>query len=302
MGAPEPGSAQDELDALVETQAAAVLARLDDLGRDFDGSLHDARVAIRRLRSSLVVFAALLRDDVEVHELAADLRWLALELGQARDAQVVRSRVLAGLDEIRATDRQRHDLLDGLGAGAGDRGRVALTDRRLAVLRERLDRVGHRGCARPGTGGPEQVRARVRAALEETIAAAERPLPSGRGARDRALHRLRKRVKVVRAVLGVVPVGSRGSGRSQVATRLEDLQELLGQHQDAVVTAHELRRLADSGGGKDGVAAVLATSERRAARDLRADLPRAVRRLRTAVDRLERRTSERPAAPARSRD
>ncbi|MEP7004745.1 MAG: CHAD domain-containing protein [Sphingomonas bacterium] len=46
-------------------------------------ALHQARIALRRLRSALSIFKTLLDDDVSA-DLRAGLRWLATELGEAR--------------------------------------------------------------------------------------------------------------------------------------------------------------------------------------------------------------------------
>lgn len=51
------------------------------------GALHQARVALRRLRSALSIFGSMIGEDGVGH--GADLRWLTCELGEARDLDVL---------------------------------------------------------------------------------------------------------------------------------------------------------------------------------------------------------------------
>jgi CHAD domain-containing protein len=92
------------------------------LGVDPEG-VHQARVAIRRLRSDLRTFGPLI-DAAWSAGLRSELRWLAAELGRVRDADVLldrlaatitahpeiesegAGRVLAALEAQRATDRE----------------------------------------------------------------------------------------------------------------------------------------------------------------------------------------------------
>ena len=67
------------------------------------GGVHQMRVTLRRLRSLLATFGPLF-DTVTVAGLREELRWVAGEMGGARDAEVVRKRLeaLAGTAEQRA--------------------------------------------------------------------------------------------------------------------------------------------------------------------------------------------------------
>jgi inorganic triphosphatase YgiF len=58
------------------------------------GALHQARVALRRLRSAFSIFKPMIGDAGA--ELRAELRWLASELGQARDLDVLLKRAEPG--------------------------------------------------------------------------------------------------------------------------------------------------------------------------------------------------------------
>ena len=60
---------------------------------DRPDALHQMRVATRRLRGALRTFAALFTADV-IEPVEAELKWLAGELGAARDAEVLRARLV----------------------------------------------------------------------------------------------------------------------------------------------------------------------------------------------------------------
>lgn len=78
---------------------------LDDSGLlEYPGveALHQARVAIRRLRSALSIFKPLFGDGSEM-PLREELRWLASELGEARNLDVLLQRSKPGLLHDRLT-------------------------------------------------------------------------------------------------------------------------------------------------------------------------------------------------------
>ena len=58
--------------------------------------LHQCRVGLRRLRSAFSLFKPLLADDTRAGVLRAELRWLASELGEVRNLDVLVERVDAG--------------------------------------------------------------------------------------------------------------------------------------------------------------------------------------------------------------
>lgn len=64
-------------------------------GRKNEESLHQARVALRRLRSAITLFKPMLQDD-EAKRLSAEFRWLAGVLGKARNLDVLLPKAKAG--------------------------------------------------------------------------------------------------------------------------------------------------------------------------------------------------------------
>jgi CHAD domain-containing protein len=208
--------------------------------------VHDLRVACRRLRSILAAFRPVL-DRERTEPLRAELKWVGGELSAARDGEValghLRALAAAQPPELligpvaarlqqgqlqdaeagrkaveRTLDAPRYvRLLDDLHALLADPPfAAAAREPAEPVLREAARRTGHR------------LRDRIAAVREQ-----------GPGA---ALHDIRKAAKRMRYTAEVaVPV--LGEGAAQLADTMKDVQELLGQRQDTVVTREACRRI-----------------------------------------------------------
>ncbi|WP_245294233.1 CHAD domain-containing protein [Rhizobium etli] len=87
-------------------------------------ALHQARVAIRRLRSAFSMFKSVLQDD-EPRRLTAELRWLAGMLGEARNIDVLLAK---------ATDADLRDKLKDIRDKAYDEAIEALGSSRARAL------------------------------------------------------------------------------------------------------------------------------------------------------------------------
>ncbi|MGY0004055.1 CYTH and CHAD domain-containing protein [Micromonospora sp. I033] len=207
------------------------------LGGDED-AVHDMRVAVRRLRSTLRTFRGLW-DRAESEAVRVELRWLGGRLGPVRDVQVMAARladaVHAEPDELvlgpvpaRFAERFAADLataLDGLQAALG-------SDRYTDLLR-RLDALVEGPTARAVR--PRWVTRRVRRAVARFDDRLDRALAGGD---DTALHEARKAGKRARYAVEV----RRPAGK--LVDRFKDLQDALGAHQDSVVTREVLREQA----------------------------------------------------------
>ncbi|GAA0796131.1 CYTH and CHAD domain-containing protein [Spirilliplanes yamanashiensis] len=212
-------------------QRAALVANDPGARAGDEDAVHDMRVAIRRLRSTLKTFRSVWPAD-RAGRLRDELKWLAGPLGAVRDAQVMRGRMdrLTG-DFPAAHDRLTHGLADDL-----DRGRRELTealegDRYLTLLDE-LDAA----VDGPPAVGAGRVRRRARKALvraDELLAEADERTGDDR---DPHLHEARKAYKRARYAAEVF-----GKPGRRLAKALTGLQDVLGEHQDAVITGQLLR-------------------------------------------------------------
>jgi inorganic triphosphatase YgiF len=138
---------------LVPAQACAVFitAGLEQLERNLPGAcvgtepefLHQARVALRRLRASLGVFRRHIATELDP-ELPQSLRWLMAEIGPARDWDVfvdetlptVRTRFPehAGLDWVEAAAKAARDAARARARRALESGRTSRTLLQLGAL------------------------------------------------------------------------------------------------------------------------------------------------------------------------
>ena len=78
------------------------------LGERGHETLHQARVALRRLRSAFSVFKPLVGADERATALREELRWLAGELGEARNLDVLLDRAPAGNLHQRIQEAREH--------------------------------------------------------------------------------------------------------------------------------------------------------------------------------------------------
>jgi CHAD domain-containing protein len=213
-------------------------------GEDPEG-VHKGRVAVRRLRSDLRTFRPLVdRDWAEA--LRAELRWLGQLLGPVRDAEVLRARLQERLEGMVGLElASTKVLLDGLETdrlNARRRLLRGLRSRRYEELVARLVRASREPVARSD---------RVDRPAVSTGSLMKRPWaklskgasPLGAGSSDGALHATRIDAKRVRyGAEALAPAFGKRAAR--FASAAQALQEVLGEHQDAVVA---MSWLADRG-------------------------------------------------------
>ena len=220
-----------------------------DLRRGRD-PIHDTRVAIRRVRSMLRVFATHL--DPDAAALEDDLKWFATVLGEVRDAQVQQARFTDALHDLAAelilgSVRARiHSHLRGIEMPARKAVDDAMsTERYLRVLETlRLWRTD------PPIGDDVSVDVLVRDARRAGRKARHRLAEALREDDPQLLHRARKAAKRARyAAELITPLD--GSARHR-AKEHKNVQSLLGDHQDTVVAREVLRRLGASAGTASG--------------------------------------------------
>lgn len=228
------------------------LRRYDPLVRaDAPDAVHTMRVAIRRLRSALATYRPLLDRQV-TDPLRIDLRWISGVLGDARDAEVLRERLLADLDHLPPEDVRGpiRDFLDEELAKAYRRAHERAvesmsTDRYLGLL-DRLDQLVDDPPRRGGGGkdGPAVLRRRVRHDWKRLAGRVDALDGMSGEEYVTGLHEVRKAAKRARyAAEPLVPVAGKDAKRFVKA--MKGLQSSLGRHQDSVVVEEQLRLLAD---------------------------------------------------------
>ena len=240
------GSQLDVLTRYAFARSVVALMRHDPKirGSRDPETVHDARVATRRLRSDLKTLEPILGP---VERFREELRWLGELLGGVRDLDVLIERLGARAREL--PDRDRRSMAPILAALRNDRRRRRLrlldglrSERYLNLLDDLIEASRRLPLQRPSDA---QRRARpvlrtvIRKAWRRTTRAVER---LGEAPPDAALHEIRKRAKRARyaAELGRDVFG-KPAGR--FAGRLADVQEGLGELQDTVVAEERLRSL-----------------------------------------------------------
>ena len=245
------------------------------LGEDPE-QVHQARVATRRLRSDLRTF----RDAVAptwAGALRGELKWLGHELGAVRDAEVLRERLGGRADVLDARDRRAADALlrrlDERQSAARDELVRSMREPRYARLLDELVDAANTPAVLPEVADAPASEA-LRPALEAPWKHLENAMDTASAdPTDENLHAARIRAKRVRyaaeAVSEVFGKQARRFAEAAVA-----LQDVLGEHQDAVVAGGWLREAARSGGNAF-VAGELAAVEAQAAAASREAVPAA---------------------------
>ncbi|MGK5728087.1 CHAD domain-containing protein [Streptomyces sp. URMC 124] len=246
-----PVTAGEHVLAYISRQADALLAYDTAVRRDAEDSVHQMRVATRRLRSAFRTYRDVL-DRRVTEPLVTELKWLAEELGADRDREVVAGRLADGLAALPRTlvlgpvrARLRIHAAD---RARGTRKRLAalLDSERYLTLLDALDALLadpplRRAAALPA---PEVLAGAVLHDYERLAGRIGHALVSRPGPeRDTALHEARKAAKRARyAAEAAVP--ALGKPAKRFASRMKDVQTLLGDHQDSVMTRTVLRTLA----------------------------------------------------------
>ena len=247
--AAEPGrlaghpTAAEVVLAYLREQAEA-MERFDPLvRRDEPDSVHQMRVATRRLRSTLQSFGTIV-SAADTRHLRAELRWLAGVLGEARDREILHQRLETWLRQTPqelvmgpvAARISRHSAPQR--ADARRAVLAALDSERYVALLDDLDRLLDNppltaAAGRPAAGELPQAVARAHRRVHQRMRRARQ----ARAGQDRevALHEARKAAKRARYAAEAVRPAF-GSSARRFARQHKRLQTVLGDHQDAVIT------------------------------------------------------------------
>ncbi|MGW2698882.1 CYTH and CHAD domain-containing protein [Streptomyces sp. NPDC001340] len=290
-GGPRPGSgrrakpvtAGDHVLAYVREQREAILGYDPGVRRDVPDSVHQMRVATRRMRSTFRTFGTVL-DRTVTDPIADELKWLAGELGVGRDQEVLAERLITLLDTLppalvtgpvheRLTTwaTAKHDSARGHVVGILD------SDRYLALL-DTLDALlADPPLGKKAAGKPEKV---IAEAVRKDLAKVSRLVtealdqPPGEQ-RDTAIHEARKKAKRTRYA-GEAAIEALGGPARSLAKSMKSLTSLLGEHQDSVMarqTLRELSAVAHAAGESAFTYGLLYGREETAAAAVEAELP-----------------------------
>ena len=253
-------SVNDAFRAVMAAGLAHLLANESGLRRGADPEyLHQARVALRRLRSALEVFSPPLPESV-VAPAARELGWLASRLGPARDWDVLMIDTLPPIEAEFGAQRGLKSFIARsrrLRRGADMAARRAVRSARYRRLTLRLSA----GLA------AEDWRARLnstaRAALQRPLgdharavleARYRRVRKRGRGLDELSaaqLHRLRIAIKRFRYAADFFSGLYREGPVRETLQRLSRLQDILGEMNDAATAAELAVRVCRGRGGAD---------------------------------------------------
>ncbi|MCQ9179908.1 CYTH and CHAD domain-containing protein [Streptomyces sp. IBSBF 2953] len=245
-----PATAGDHVLAYVRAQRDAIVALDPAVRQEAEDSVHDMRVATRRLRSTFRSFRKVL-DPAVTDPIADELKWLAGELGAGRDQEVLDQRLTAALDDL------PHTLVSGpVGARlrawaqaqhSGSRHRLlgVLDSPRYLTLLDALDAlVADPPLLKAAAGKPAKVLAKaVRKDFRKVSGLIGQALEEPPGhTRDVTLHEARKKTKRTRYAAETATPAIGGSAKA-LAKSMKSLQSLLGDHQDSVMARRTLREL-----------------------------------------------------------
>ena len=247
---PEQTPAAEALGIAFEEQYRQMLAHDPGTRRGDDPEdLHQLRVATRRLRAFLRCARPLLdRDWAE--GLRAELGWLGGALGPARDLDVMLERLAADVSSLGHDGGSARSLVETLEAEREHAYRTvveALESERYLTLLDRLE-----GAVAPPLSGKQRA---LSAIWHREVKRMRRAFEGlGDDPEDEALHASRIGVKRARyaAELAAHELGKPGTS---FIARAKELQDVLGEHQDAVVAEERIRAWAESAQPEGRVAA-----------------------------------------------
>jgi CHAD domain-containing protein len=246
------------------------------LGEDPE-ELHQARVAARRLRAVLRAARDLL-DPTWTESLRVELSWLGGALGPVRDLDVLLEKLRAELEDLEPAERRAAGrflpLLEEERGVARAAMLEAMSTARYADLLARLEAAGVAPRARAADVSLQSIAAREFRKLRRAVRALP-PDPS-----DEALHAVRIRGKRARYA-GELAEGVVGKRARRFVRNAKRFQDVIGEHQDAVVAEERVRGLLGKveGARAHFTAGRIVERERERRRAARAAVPAAWARL-----------------------
>lgn len=275
---PRWAPAVEHVRAMIALQVGELIAHDPGtrLGADPE-ELHQVRVATRRLRAVLRAARPLLNPEW-TEALRSELAWLGSALGPVRDLDVLLERLEEEIADLEPPERRAAGgflrSLEEERSSARAAMLDAMTSGRYAELLTRLEAAAVAPRAQRADVSLRDIAAREFRKLRKAV----RTLPPDPS--DDALHAVRIRGKRSRYAAEL----AEGVGGKPTRRFVEDakrFQDVIGEHQDAVVAEERIRGLLDRADGTTAhfAAGRLVERERERRRRMRADFPKAWARL-----------------------
>jgi CHAD domain-containing protein len=254
----KPATLRDLVGAYLTEQCTVIIDSETQL-RAGEEVVHTTRVAVRRLRSTIRVFAELF-DPEEASQLEEQLVWWATLLGEVRDLDILTQRQAVLLAELPP------ELI--LGPVASTIQTELAAQRKAAVdtmtdtlnserYRKLVALIHHWRADPPFTSVADSPTDSLAAAIKKAKKKARKRLATAVELRqagepsDEMLHRARKSSKRYRyAVEAAAPIW--GTKADKIVAQRKDLQDTLGNYQDSIVSAAFLRELGARLGSRSG--------------------------------------------------
>lgn len=236
------GSAGAAVLAYLRQHTAALKAQDPMVRRDEPDSVHQMRVASRRLRSTLQSFTAIIpRSDTA--QLVAELKWLGGVLGEARDAEVLAARLRRNLRDTPAelilgpVEARVQGYFAPVAAAARKEVLAALDSPRYFALLDAVDQLLAEPPLTPQAAQPARdvLPRSARRAYRRTDRRLRRArhTPSG-PRREVAYHDARKSAKRARYA-GEAASPAIGREARRFTKQMKKIQSVLGDQHDAIV-------------------------------------------------------------------
>lgn len=254
----KPATVRDLIGAYLAEQCTVLIDSEAQL-RAGEDVVHTTRVAVRRLRSTIRVFADLF-DPAEADDLESELIWWATLLGEVRDLDILAERQAALLAAL-PPELMLGPVSSTIHTELATRRKRATDDLTDALNSERYRKliglIHHWRSDPPFTEAADSPTDAIEAAIKTAKKKARKRLSTAVAVRqaeepsDELFHRARKASKRYRyAVEAAAPVW--GPKADKIVAQRKDLQDLLGSHQDGIVSAAFLRELGARVGIRSG--------------------------------------------------
>lgn len=210
--------------------------------------VHQARVALRRLRSAQKAFASIATNE-EWGLIMTEVQWLATLLGQVRDLDVFLTETLPGIEATLAPDADFTPLktaMDEQRHRCRGEAQAALTSARFGALQLRLLAWLNLPAPSQRKGKAARLRDFARRSLNQRWRQVNRLARNWQALDQEQRHDLRKRAKKLRYTAEFFSPLYKPKRVARYLKRLQALQEILGEMNDSVAAQALLAQFVSS--------------------------------------------------------